>query len=380
MQLQAKEPENIRLARIEQFKRDGYVVIENAIPLEIVEQMRREFMQAMTDKIERFKLKPVKVKDGRDKENKNVRLDFRPEGGNHDLNRWNMHLPTSPTFLNDYTIANEAVLEVIEPFVGKETIAFIIASDTPYPGSGFQNIHQDFPRFGLTVNIPLVDFTEENAPLEVWPGTHIYNSQDKNPPFRTSDVDLTKEQMEEIRETVPSKRLLLKAGAIAIRDQRLVHRGTANTGDQPRPCMSIWYKNIDKFSILDLTIPIPHRQVADPLAKLALWFRKKGRGDTGAVVNRKLLNFGNFFGRVVEEVSGSDRDYRRKIPYELWQSFSPKMKSVLRYASVETSDNQKVETGKRSWLGSLILAVAGIIFTLNGFYVMLFGKQGSKNS
>ncbi|NJQ98315.1 MAG: hypothetical protein HC784_13385 [Hydrococcus sp. CSU_1_8] len=53
---------------------------------------------------------------------------------------------------------------------------------------------------------------------------------------------------------------------------------------------------------------------------------------------------------------------------------------MLRYASVETSDNQKVETGKRSWLGSLILAVAGIIFTLNGFYVMLFGKQGSKNS
>lgn len=361
---------NISLKYIEQFKRDGYVVIENALSKDFIEQIYQEFMKVMDDKVKRFALKRVQSQDGREKENNKVKLDFRPEGGNHDLNRWNMHLPTHPTFINEQLIAIPQVLNTVKYFLGKNPIAFILASDTPYPGSGFQNIHQDFSRFGITVNIPLVDFTEENAPIEIWPGTHIYESTGKSE-FHTKEVDLSKAQLEEIVANVASKRMLIKAGSILIRDQRMVHRGTANNSILPRPCLSIWYKNIDQFSIMGLTIPIPHRIVADTFAKVALWMRRLGRGNSKKVQNQKLLNFGNFFGRVVEEMSGSDRDYRRVISEAMWRNFSPQMRSLLRYASIEG----KLNNTTRSVVGSLILGTLGVIFTLNGLFLLFFRKQ-----
>lgn len=353
---------------VEQMKQDGYVVLENCLSSDFIRQLHTEFMELMSEKINRFGLKPVKPTDDRGIRNDNVKLDFRPEGGNHDLNRWNMHLPTTPLFLNEKLIAHPKVLEVIDAFAGTDSVAFIIASDTPYPGSGFQNIHQDFPRFGFTVNIPLVDFTEDNAPLEIWPGTHVKKSSNGSTHFHTKNVFLSKSDIEKINQEVPSKRMLLKAGSILIRDHRLVHRGTANTSSEPRPCLSIWYKNIDRFSLSDLTVPVPHRPLCDYVAKYALKLRREGKGNGEFVSNRKLLNLGNFLGRIVEEFSASDRDYRRVISQELWETFSPRMKHLLRYASVEGSANIPPNT-TRSWRGSIILLLAAIGFQGAGFYL-----------
>jgi ectoine hydroxylase-related dioxygenase (phytanoyl-CoA dioxygenase family) len=363
-----------------QFKQDGYVVIENALSEQFVKILHCEFMKAMEAKVKRFNLKRVESNDGREHKNNKVKIDFRPEGGNHDLNRWNMHLPSSSIFLNEKLIANSLVLETIEHFLGNDEIAFILASDTPYPGSGFQSIHQDFPRFGITVNIPLVDFTEENAPIEIWPGTHTYkNGQSQD--FHTNKVDLSKEEIDEIVTTIPSKRMLIKAGSILIRDQRLVHRGTANYTDQPRPCLSLWYKSLNEFSIKGLTIPVPHREISNYFAKIAMILRTKGRGNNGSIKKQKLLVFGNFFGRVVEEMSGSDRDYRRSIPQELWESFSPKLKSLLRYASIEkphSLNSKSQEIGQRSWLGTLLMSVLGACLSFYGYFLLFFGRARNK--
>lgn len=338
---------------IERFQRDGYVLLENALPLELVASVRRAFMQAMEAKVARFALAPVKPTDGRDKGNDKVKIDFQPEGGNHDLNRWNMHVPTQSEFLHDMLIANPTSLAVIKALLGPAPVAFLIASDTPYPGSGFQNIHQDFPRFGLTVNIPLVDFTEDNAPLEVWPGSHVRGGV-----FHTGKADLSGDEIKALVARVPGKRMLIKAGSILIRDQRMVHRGTANTGTAPRPCLAVWYKNLDHYRLSSLTIPVPHRSIANRLARVALKMRQDGRGTSGAVANKKLVNLGNFFGRVVEETSASDRDHRREIPRAMWAGFSPEMQSLLRYASVQDAP----DVG-RSALGSAILLAAGAVFS-----------------
>ncbi len=339
------------------FERDGYVLIENALPREFVATLRSAFMKAMDAKVARFALAPVKPTDGRDKANDKVTIDFQPEGGNHDLNRWNMHVPTQPEFMQELLIANPVALPVIKELLGPEPVAFLIASDTPYPGSGFQNIHQDFPRFGLTVNIPLVDFTEDNAPLEVWPGSHVRDAV-----FHTGKADLSGAEIKAMVARVPGKRMLIRAGSILIRDQRMVHRGTANTGTEPRPCLAIWYKNLDHYRVTSLTIPVPHRSVANRLAHVALRMRQEGRGTGGSVVNKRLVNLGNFFGRVVEETSASDRDDRREIPRVMWSRFSPEMQSLLRYASVEgESDNG------RSVLGSAILMIAGAVFAFRGW-------------
>jgi ectoine hydroxylase-related dioxygenase (phytanoyl-CoA dioxygenase family) len=352
---------------VSRFERDGYVLIENALPQDFVATVRKAFMTAMEAKVARFALAPVKPTDGRDKGNDNVKIDFRPEGGNHDLNRWNMHLPTTAEFLHELLIANPVALPVIKALLGPEPLAFLIASDTPYPGSGFQNIHQDFPRFGLTVNIPLVDFTEENAPLEIWPGSHVRDG-DK---FHTGKADLSEAEIKALVARVPGKRMLIKAGSILIRDQRMVHRGTANTGSEPRPCLAIWYKNLDHYRLTSLTIPVPHRSVANRMARVALRMRQQGRGGEGVVANRKLLNLANFFGRVVEETSASDRDYRRQIPRGMWSAFTPEMKSLLRYASVEGEPG-----GSRSILGSVVLLTAGAAFAIRGWQLQRAQPSG----
>jgi hypothetical protein len=104
---------------------------------------------------------------------------------------------------------------------------------------------------------------------------------------------------------------------------------------------------------------VPHRAVADRMARLALWIRREGRGTGAAVRSRKLLNLGNFLGRIVEETSASDRDHRRRIPRDMWAEFSPEMRSLLRYASVADEPD-----GPRSLLGSAILATASAFFAL----------------
>ncbi len=342
---------------VERFQRDGYVLIEDALPVEFVAAVRHAFMKAMEAKVARLGLAPVKPTDGRDKSNDKVKIDFQPEGGNHDLNRWNMHLPTQSEFLHELLIANPVALPVIKALLGPAPVAFLIASDTPYPGSGFQNIHQDFPRFGLTVNVPLVDFTEDNAPLEIWPGSHVRDGV-----FHTGKADLSEAEIKALVARVPGKRMLIKAGSMLIRDQRMVHRGTANTGTAPRPCLAIWYKNLDQYRITSLTIPVPHRSVANRLARVALRLRQEGRGTSGAVASKKLVNLGNFFGRVVEETSASDRDYRREIPSDMWARFSPDMKSLLRFASVQGTPG-----GGRSAIGSAILLAAGAVFSMRAW-------------
>jgi len=354
--------ENTMHNPVELMKRDGYVVLENCLSQDFIHELRTAFMAHMDEKVTRFGLKPVKPTDGRDVKNNNVKIDFRPEGGNHDLNRWNMHLPTTPLFLNEKLIAHPSVMAVVEKLLGPDSVAFILASDTPYPGSGFQNIHQDFPRFGFTVNIPLVDFTEENAPLEIWPGSHVRKSKNDKTDFHTRNVFLSKKEIAEINEHIPSKRMLIKAGSILIRDQRLVHRGTANKSNGSRPCLSIWYKNIDRFSLSDLTIPVPHRPLCDYLAKYALQLRRDGKGTREYIANRKLLNLGNFLGRIIEEFSASDRDYRRVIPRDLWNSFSPRMKHLLRFASVEGDQADIQSNADRSWIGSGVLLLTAVGF------------------
>jgi hypothetical protein len=91
------------------------------------------------------------------------------------------------------------------------------------------------------------------------------------------------------------------------------------------------------------------------------------------VRNRTLLNLGNFFGRIVEETSASDRDYRRRIPRELWDRYSPEMRALLRYASVEGQP----ERG-RSVLGSAILATAGGVFAARAWQLKLMGGGGNR--
>jgi hypothetical protein len=57
---------------VEKFQQDGYIVVENILPQDLVAEMYREYMKALNDKIQRFGLERVKPIDGRDKYNNEV--------------------------------------------------------------------------------------------------------------------------------------------------------------------------------------------------------------------------------------------------------------------------------------------------------------------
>lgn len=263
---------------LEHVKRDGYVVIQDCLPRDFTRRLHAEFMQLMSKKVRRFGLATVRPTDGRDLGNDGKQIDFRPEGGNHDLNRWNMHLPSTPSFLDERLIAHPRVLGVMDALLGPDCAAILLGSDTPYPDAGFQSVHQDFHRFGFTVNISLVDSTMEMAPLELWPGSHLSISARRRGDYNTDRLWLSKRRIEEV-----------------------------------------------------------------------------------------------VYGRIVDEMSGSDRDARRAIPDDSWRSFSPRMKHLLRYASVDAPRDPSGHI-KRSWLGSSILCAASLGIMGAGLYLDVHSK------
>lgn len=330
------------------FQSNGFVVFENVIEPSILADLRSSYLEELDEKVRRSGLAPVQVAGAADRHER-VTIRFEPKGGNHDVNRWNMHLPSRQPFLDPRLLAGPAVLDVIGALF-TDPVLFLIASDTPFPGSTYQNIHQDFARFGVTVNVPLVDFTEQNGPIEVWPGTHL---RDPSARFSKWPVWHEPEALAALVESVPGRRLLLRAGSILIRDQRLVHRGTHNASSEPRPALSLWFASPKQ--------PAPHRFVANLCGSWARRERRRARS-SGAVADVARANKGNLAGRIVDEWSNSDRDRRRPVPRSVWEELPAPARRALRYAQVQ---GHRPERADRSWRADLDL-VRHVASTLRG--------------
>jgi hypothetical protein len=220
MKISPEEIENQKLtdehigSAIEQIRGNGYVLFEEVIEAGLLEELREEFAALFLEYIS--KTEP-----------------------NRGPNRYQLHLPFRLPFSHNSVIANPLVLPVITSLLNEDCICHYFASDTPLPGSEYQRVHMDFqhlfpdlldqplPAYGLVLNLPLVDFTEQNGALEIWPGgSHLI----------ASGVDIMKQA-----EKMHSERLLMPAGSLLLRDMRMWHRGTPNESDEPRPNLAFIY-------------------------------------------------------------------------------------------------------------------------------------------
>lgn len=197
----------------EEIRMVGYTVLENVLPPETIARM-----------LERF----------------DVLLEAKraSEPTNRGANRYQMHLPFVAPFADPLLYENPTVLAILEELFGKDFICTYFASDTPFPGSDYQAVHLDarlpfpeapygVPVYSVVLNAPLVDFTDENGPLEMWPnGTHMI-AQPRD--------------MERIAKLMPSVRPHLKAGSLLLRDVRVWHRGTPSRGARSRPNLAVVY-------------------------------------------------------------------------------------------------------------------------------------------
>jgi hypothetical protein len=193
---------------------NGYVLFEGVLPPDFVQELHAAFMNVFNAHI--------------------AKTDT-----NRGSNRYQMHLPFTTPFNDPRIIANPFVLPLVDAIIGKDAVCNYFASDTPLPGSDYQQVHSDMtplfpetdmivPPYALVLNIPLVDFREDNGPLEIWPGgSHL-----RTPP---------REQMQKLAPLMAHHSVLMPAGSLLIRDGRMWHRGTPNRSDAARPNMALIY-------------------------------------------------------------------------------------------------------------------------------------------
>ena len=232
--LTRKETESRRMSpgRLEQavdaIRRDGLVVIENAIPHEPLDILREKM-----------------------DEDSRLLIDREQWGGAGGLKG---HLQQGPPpfapFVFREIVANPFVIQVNTALLGEGFFNNFYNGNTNCPGSGTQPLHRDgahlwpghepaHPAASVVANISPHDVTEENGAVELWPGTHLH-------PFPDTVID--KETEEAQRMVSPPVRGWAKKGSVLIRDVRLWHRGVPNRSDRPRHMIALvqciaWYRN-----------------------------------------------------------------------------------------------------------------------------------------
>ncbi len=206
-------PETLASA-VNQVRNNGFVIFERVIPEPLLADMRASFGHLLEAHIEH-------------------------NDPNRGANRYQMHLPFEPPWSDERLVANAFVLPIVEALIGEDCICHYLASDTPLPGSDYQETHPDIfplfpewpvvlPPYSIVLNIPLVDATAQNGPLEIWPGgTHHYVADRALVPALAAHMH--------------SEPVLIPAGSLLIRDSRMWHRGTPNHSTAARPNFTTIY-------------------------------------------------------------------------------------------------------------------------------------------
>jgi hypothetical protein len=163
--------------------------------------------------------------------------------------------------------ANPLVLPIIESILDNDCVLGSLASVVSLPGAALQHAHADYsplfpsfpsrllPSYALTLFIPLVELNDFHGTTRIWPGSHRSGNQEQ---LQADFVD----------PQVP-------LGSCVLMDYRVLHQGTENRAEIPRPILYLvyhrpWfkdYKNYKKQPFLLLTeserqrIPEQHRRL-----------------------------------------------------------------------------------------------------------------------
>jgi ectoine hydroxylase-related dioxygenase (phytanoyl-CoA dioxygenase family) len=267
MQLTESEIATWKLSaqHLDQAKRElqvtGYTIFERVLAPEQVVTLHSAFMEI-------FNRYVASIGDNRGKNR---------QGG--------VPLPVEGPFAEPDIIANPLVIGLLKDILGENIVCSYFASDTPMPGSEYQPVHRDgqdlfpgvpvtLPPFMYELNIPLVDFREDNGPVEVWPRTHLVHDftllPQKREEIRAGKGSLTigtetgkpvvvlgseerGTDVQQFADSLGGQPVLMPAGSFLVRDPRMWHRGTPNRSDAARPMLSLaygrpWYR----FNVVDL--------------------------------------------------------------------------------------------------------------------------------
>ncbi|MBI2191474.1 MAG: phytanoyl-CoA dioxygenase family protein [Planctomycetes bacterium] len=205
---------------VKAIEEDGYVVLEDAVSLESLDTL----YQKMIDDGER-----ARKETGR----------FRPSG-----------IPLAHPWLFRDIPLNDMVIAVTHAVLGDGVyndswgvnwrLAGELEKQPVHPDHGplFLSMTAPTPAFRLVINIPLVDFTEENGATEVWPGTHR-ETRVLDSSGRYGDASLYEPMQAEWRKKCSPHQVCIRRGSLFIRDMRTWHAGMPNRSNQHRAMLSL---------------------------------------------------------------------------------------------------------------------------------------------
>ncbi len=164
---------NLSAEQIEKFRRDGYLVVENAVNAEQLDALQREFV-GWVDESRAYTEGYGETVDGRPR--------FDLESGHTDsqpaLRRVNSPAEVSPAY--DDAMRNSAMTGFVADLIGPNVKFHHSKINSKLPGAKTEvKYHQDYPftphsNDDIVTALLMVDeVTAENGPLEVVPGSHL---------------------------------------------------------------------------------------------------------------------------------------------------------------------------------------------------------------
>lgn len=214
--------DDVREAVVQEFLREGFVVLRDYFPAAKLEAWRRSFLPLMAERIEKGTASP------------------RGPG------RYYVSLPFVKPWADEEIFLDPNILAIVETAAGGDIVMPELASDTPFDGSKYQNIHRDHPQrspdlphddvsrpFQFALNFPLAPITAEDGPFEIVPRTHTLTDAETKLLVKSGEAE---------NRIVP---LLMNAGDVMIRDVRALHRGTPNRSGKPRVMIVVGYNRVE---------------------------------------------------------------------------------------------------------------------------------------
>ena len=142
----------------EEFKINGFIVIEDFIPIDILDRIYKAWLPIRDREIERL----MGI-------------------SNRGLKRYAIDIPLERPFIEPKIFDHITLVKLFESILGKDYIFQDYSSITPFPGAVYQQWHRDLeplfpgmmtPTIRVALHIPLVDTTEENGSIVVIPSSH----------------------------------------------------------------------------------------------------------------------------------------------------------------------------------------------------------------
>jgi ectoine hydroxylase-related dioxygenase (phytanoyl-CoA dioxygenase family) len=239
---------------------------------------------------------------------------------NHDINRWNMLLPSDSEMMKSGFFGQDDLFQTIRTVFDDHFALVFFSSDISSPGSAFQTIHQDGNDFAVALNVPLVDSDEQNGATHIYPKTHRVAV---NAPFTNESNKFSDDEIILRAEQLDPFSLDVKIGDYTLRDLRLIHRGTPNKTTEQRPYLSSIFlpsseNQAPTFESINYGLKLfkQFKDIAFPSGKT------------------ELIDYANTFGRLVLGFSYSDR-VNRPIPKHISDQLNENALYCLRFAFFE---------------------------------------------